>query len=92
MGVQLNIKSEEARRLAEELAAESGETLTPAVTEAMRERLKALRRERSQTPSAIEERQRILNDVVKLNFGDCSATRWPRPRTRRSSSKGMISP
>lgn len=35
----LNIKTEEASRLAKELAALTGETLTKAVTEAIRERL-----------------------------------------------------
>jgi antitoxin VapB len=36
---RLNIKSEEARRLASELVALTGETLTEAVTTALRERL-----------------------------------------------------
>lgn len=39
MGVQLNIKSAEARELAEKLASATGETLTEAVTKALRERL-----------------------------------------------------
>jgi len=41
----LNIKSEEAHRLAQELAALTGETMTAAVTEAVRERLARVRRE-----------------------------------------------
>jgi antitoxin VapB len=39
----LSIKTEEADRLARELAAVTGETLTEAVTEALRERLGRLR-------------------------------------------------
>jgi antitoxin VapB len=37
---QLNIKDPEARRLAEELAGLTGESITEAVTEALRQRLK----------------------------------------------------
>ena len=39
MASQLNIKSEDGYRLATELAALTGESLTSAVTEALRERL-----------------------------------------------------
>ena len=42
----LNIKSEEAHRLAEELAKLTGESMTAAVTEAVRQRLERVRRER----------------------------------------------
>ncbi|MGH7757297.1 MAG: type II toxin-antitoxin system VapB family antitoxin [Vulcanimicrobiaceae bacterium] len=42
----LNIKSEEAHRLARELAELTGESITAAVTEAMRERLNRMRRAR----------------------------------------------
>jgi antitoxin VapB len=45
--VSLNIKSEEAHRLARELARLTGESMTAAVTEAVRERLHRLRRERA---------------------------------------------
>jgi len=41
----LTIRNEEARRLAEELAALTGETLSAAVTEAVRERLEKVKRE-----------------------------------------------
>jgi antitoxin VapB len=41
----LNIKSEETHRLARELANLTGESLTTAVTEAVRERLDRVRRE-----------------------------------------------
>ena len=40
----LNIKNEEAHRLAQELASLTGESLTTAVTEALRERLGRLQR------------------------------------------------
>jgi antitoxin VapB len=42
----LNIKNEEAHRLAQELAALTGESMTMAVTEAVRERLERVRRQR----------------------------------------------
>ncbi len=45
--MSLNIKSEEAHRLARELAQLTGETMTGAVTVALRERLARERRERS---------------------------------------------
>jgi antitoxin VapB len=45
--LSLNIKNEEAHRLAQELAALTGESMATAVTEAVRERLERVRRERS---------------------------------------------
>jgi antitoxin VapB len=44
--MSLNIKNEETHRLAEELAKLTGESMTAAVTEAVRERLGRLKRER----------------------------------------------
>jgi antitoxin VapB len=48
MGIQmsLNIKSEEVHRLVKELANLTGESMTAAVAEAVRERLDRVRRER----------------------------------------------
>jgi antitoxin VapB len=46
--VSLNIKNEEAHRLAQELAALTGETMAAAVTKALRERVDRLRRERGE--------------------------------------------
>jgi antitoxin VapB len=43
----LNIKNKEAHRLAEELAKLTGESMTAAVTIAVRERLERVRREQS---------------------------------------------
>ena len=45
--MSLNIKTEEAHRLARELAAITGESLTAAVTEALRERLDRLRKQQN---------------------------------------------
>ena len=42
----MNIKNKEAHRLTEELAKLTGESLTTAVTESVRERLNRVRRER----------------------------------------------
>ena len=44
----LNIKSEEAHRLAQQLAELTGESMTGAVTEAVRERLERLRAKRNE--------------------------------------------
>jgi antitoxin VapB len=44
--MSVNIKSDEAHRLIRELAAVAGESQTAAVTQAVRERLARLRRER----------------------------------------------
>ena len=44
--MSLNIKNEEAHRLARELATLTGESMTVAVTEALRERIERVRRSR----------------------------------------------
>lgn len=44
--MSLNIKNKEAHKLAQQLAKASGETMTEAVTKAVRERLERVRRER----------------------------------------------
>ena len=44
--MSLNIKSDEAHRLAQQLAALTGETMTGAVTEALREKLERVRGKR----------------------------------------------
>lgn len=71
MGVQLNIKNPEARRLAECLAEESGESITQAVTEALRQRLHAVRRERARQPDVMRDRETEFYDIV-----DGSRARW----------------
>jgi antitoxin VapB len=45
--MSLNIKDPEAHRLAQELAIETGETMTGAVREALRERLNRVRKQRT---------------------------------------------
>jgi len=44
--MSLNIKDPEAHKLAQELATETGETMTSAVIQAIRDRLEAVRRRR----------------------------------------------
>jgi len=50
--VTLNIKDPEAHALARKLAAQTGETLTRAVTEALRERIERLNRRRKPDTAA----------------------------------------
>jgi antitoxin VapB len=64
--VQLNIKSEEAYRLAREVARRSGESLTQAVTTALRERLERQRAEERRGPRSPAERLRRLEEIAEL--------------------------
>ena len=59
MGTQLNIKSDDAYRLASELASLTGESLTAAVTAALRERL-----EREQRARDLETRLAKLREIT----------------------------
>jgi antitoxin VapB len=59
--MSLNIKNEETHRLVRELAALTGESLTVAVTEAVRERRDRLRNDRG---SASHDLLRIGRDVA----------------------------
>ena len=61
--MSLNIKNDEAHRLAQELARLTGESMTAAVTEAIRERLDRVRRERGEVPLA-ERLLRIGKDCA----------------------------
>ena len=67
----LNIKDREADRLARELAARTGESITQAVVKALRERLK---RETAKTPLSLKE------EIMAISR---RAARLPR-RTRRT--------
>ena len=58
--MSLNIKNEETCRLAGELARLTGETMTGAITLALRERLEREKRERS-----VEERLRRMRATAK---------------------------
>jgi antitoxin VapB len=61
--MSLSIKNEETHRLAQELAALTGESMTAAVTEAVRECLDRVRRERGASPA----------DRLLLIGEDCAA-------------------
>jgi len=52
--MSLNIKDPEAHRLAQSLARETGESMTRAVTEALRERLERVRRHRRSEATVTE--------------------------------------
>lgn len=69
--MSLNIKSDEAESLARTLAGTTGETLTRAVTVALRERLERVRASRD---TEISERAARL-----LEIGDDAAGRWVDP-------------
>ena len=62
MNQQLNIKNIEARALASELAALTGESLTEAVTTALRERLDRERRARDKTEKIARIRE-LARDI-----------------------------
>jgi antitoxin VapB len=64
----LSIKSDEADRLARELAAETGETLTEAVETALRERLS--REHASHTASMRARLARLAADVGAMRVAD----------------------
>ena len=63
--MQLNIKNDEAYRLARELAERTGESLTVAVTTALRQRLDRERISDRERPRQRAERLRRLQDVAK---------------------------
>jgi antitoxin VapB len=63
MGAQLNIKSEDAYDLASRLAELTGESLTTAVTTALRERLE---REERVREAAETQRQALIAEVLAL--------------------------
>lgn len=65
----LNIRNSEAERLAAELAKQTGETKTEAVTKALRERLARVRRERSQRCLA-DELEEIAKHCASLSVLD----------------------
>lgn len=52
--MSLNIKDPEAHRLAQELAEATGDTMTRAVTEAVREKLQRVRKNHRKKPSVEE--------------------------------------
>ena len=70
--MSLNIKNPEAHELASELARLTGESLTKAVTEALRERLERERRKRDE--------ERLVADLMAI-AREASKARWPDHRT-----------
>jgi antitoxin VapB len=64
----LNIKSDEADRLARQLAAETGESLTDAVINALRERLE--RHHARQQPSMKTRLERLAAEVAAMPVTD----------------------
>ena len=58
----LSIKDPEADRLARELAAATGESLTEAVTKALRERLRVVRPDRRSEAEYLAEIRKIVSD------------------------------
>jgi len=75
--MSLNIKNEETYRLVRELADLTGESMTGAVTEAVRERLERLRREHDKAGMAerilaiaADMRARLPDDFFDVEHGD----------------------
>ena len=65
----LKIKNEEAHRLAKALAEETGETLTEAVTVALRERLESLHRKhrRQEVVRSVQQIQAFVKGLPDLD-------------------------
>lgn len=70
--MSLNIKDPEAHKLAQELANETGETMTSAVIQAIRDRLEAVRRRRKRdaTLAAIHAISKRSADLLKGPYVD----------------------
>lgn len=64
MGVQLNIKSAEARELAERIAQKTGETITEAITRALRMRLRELQIEQGSRDEITRQRQAEFYRII----------------------------
>jgi antitoxin VapB len=60
--MSMNIKNPEAHRLAREITAITGETVTEAVTVALRERLDRLQQRKKRTP---EERLQRIREITR---------------------------
>lgn len=64
MGVQLNIKSAEARELAEKVARATGESITEAVTKALRKRLREVQLELATSEDQVRGREADFYGLV----------------------------
>lgn len=92
MGVQLNIKSAEARKLAEEIARLKGKSITESVTEALRREATILWHARSTEEERAVEKENGFYDLINgtrslwkghmlsLNHGDLLYDEWGLPR------------
>jgi antitoxin VapB len=78
--MSLNIKNGEAERLARELAAATGETVTRAVTVAVRERLDRVQQ--------LDDSVATARAARLLQIADDAATRWVEPY--RSADHGDL--
>ena len=67
--MSLNIKDPEAHKLAHALAEETGETMTAAVTKAIRERLDAVRRNR--------KREKVLAKIHSISARSAALLKGP---------------
>jgi antitoxin VapB len=67
--MHLNIKNTEAHKLAQLLAEETGETITAAVIQALRERLEAIRRRRKS--------ERMLADIRAISAKSAALLKGP---------------
>lgn len=83
MGVQLNIKSAKARRLAEQLSEVTGESITEAVTVALDQRLRSLdkRQRRLELDKILlGSRMRWKGAMLSLDHGDLLYDEFGLPR------------
>jgi antitoxin VapB len=64
--MSLNIKNPETYRLVKELADETGESMTTAVTEAVRERLERLRASAADSEAEIEARVQRMEAIAAV--------------------------
>jgi antitoxin VapB len=65
MNMQINIKSREARELADEITKRTGETMTEVITKALRDRLAKL---------TLDERKAVVDAIIEDMRG-----RWTEP-------------
>lgn len=63
--MSFNVKDPEAHRLAQQLAKETGETMTRAVTEALRDRLQRVRKKHAKKKITIDEMLAIGRRIRK---------------------------
>lgn len=67
--MSLNIKNEDAHKLARELAELTGESMTQAVTEALKERLERVRR-RKEKSNMVRDLLAIADEIAKFPVVD----------------------